>query len=514
MQTSAWSLLFTCLCALSLVNASPLASSSWPTSHNNIQATDATTAQSIDFTREIQQTFIRSFNVVDLADPITLVTVPNAEDKDVLNIWGSGVTGTGYFHYNKATREFKNLDVFHRPGPKSKFHGAYCFATADNAFYAGFKKRIDRYIVNADNKIERTHMYQVLDDDTEDNIVGLVLLKDGHIMVNSKQGILRAVKVDLSAIVATFDIKQAVGDAVPHISNSFAGDESSVYIVTQRDLVRINWDAPTKTYSLAWSTRYYHLEGTVPQFPQRLGPGSGSTPSVTTCKGEKYIVITDGELPMHLSYYHAETGKLEATTLVSFRADNSPHQTTSEQSVAVHECSAFVVNNFIAESIDTMPTYISRTVCAQISDSYRRHVCPTALGFASHGAARFDFNPTSSSIERVWTNEDVSCGTSIPVISTTSKQALCFGKADPSWGVFSWGVMGLNFDNGTLELSEKLSSSYMYFDQNPLFANTEIIADGVIVSGTLGGISMLTGEPLDRNAQPSATDATSDHDEL
>ena len=44
-------------------------------------------------------------------------------------------------------------------------------------------------------------------------------------------------------------------------------------------------------------------------YTSRLGPGSGSTPSVTRCQGRDMVVLTDGELGMALVYLDAETGE-------------------------------------------------------------------------------------------------------------------------------------------------------------------------------------------------------------
>lgn len=44
-------------------------------------------------------------------------------------------------------------------------------------------------------------------------------------------------------------------------------------------------------------------------YTSRLGPGSGSTPTITSCNGRQVVVITDGELDMGLIYYDSETGQ-------------------------------------------------------------------------------------------------------------------------------------------------------------------------------------------------------------
>lgn len=80
----------------------------------------------------------------------------------------------------------------------------------------------------------------------------------------------------------------------------------------------------------------------------RLGPGSGSTPTVTRCGDRSLVVITDGALPMNLLYFAAESGAKAGSRRVQFGADeNGWEPTTSEQSVAVDGCRAFVVRNYL-----------------------------------------------------------------------------------------------------------------------------------------------------------------------
>lgn len=109
-------------------------------------------------------------------------------------------------------------------------------------------------------------------------------------------------------------------------------------------------------------------------YTSRLGPGSGSTPSVTRCQGRDMVVLTDGELGMALVYLDAETGgwgcgrgwdrpsdlyhraSSSHTCLrthtsgeelgraaVDFGPNVDASRVTSEQSVAVRECVAWLV---------------------------------------------------------------------------------------------------------------------------------------------------------------------------
>jgi hypothetical protein len=58
-------------------------------------------------------------------------------------------------------------------------------------------------------------------------------------------------------------------------------------------------------------------------YTSRLGPGSGSTPTVTSCLGRDMVVITDGALDMGLLYLDAESGEVVASTKVGVLMDPS-----------------------------------------------------------------------------------------------------------------------------------------------------------------------------------------------
>lgn len=64
-------------------------------------------------------------------------------------------------------------------------------------------------------------------------------------------------------------------------------------------------------------------------YTSRLGPGSGSTPTITTCQGREVVVITDGELDMGLIYYDIDTGDEIARTKVRPHAHVTPHGASS-----------------------------------------------------------------------------------------------------------------------------------------------------------------------------------------
>lgn len=135
--------------------------------------------------------------------------------------------------------------------------------------------------------------------------------------------------------------------------------------------------APTtrNRFAFKWSTIY----GPEPKwFVGRLGPGSGSTPTITECKGRRLVTITDGALPMNLIWYDTETGKVAGQRKVQFTKDEAGNlPTTSEQSVAVDGCKAFVVQNYMGE--ETLDDDVFCTTAPQPGGVVRAQVRPFQL---------------------------------------------------------------------------------------------------------------------------------------
>ncbi|EKU21862.1 hypothetical protein NGA_0187600 [Nannochloropsis gaditana CCMP526] len=159
-------------------------------------------------------------------------------------------------------------------------------------------------------------------------------------------------------------------------------------------MVRLDMDTSSASLKFRWATPYGR--GGLPWYTSRLGPGSGSTPSLTSCQGRDMVVITDGELRMNLIYLDAET----ARTPVDFGAKVDASRLTSEQSVAVRGCKAFVVNNYVGtDGLDAD---------TQCTDAPRRQGKEELAAFCN------------KALKQLWARDDVSCGTSIPLISGPS----------------------------------------------------------------------------------------------
>ena len=116
------------------------------------------------------------------------------------------------------------------------------------------------------------------------------------------------------------------------VSNSIAfdGKSNGIYVCTAKSITRLTWDLSTLTIKSDWRSDYG--SGSDPWFYGRLGPGSGTSPSIMGPEGlPEYVVITDGESPMNIRFYDAKTGMLRGKHVVEFGGVSNGNSTTGEE---------------------------------------------------------------------------------------------------------------------------------------------------------------------------------------
>lgn len=368
--------------------------------------------------------------------------------------------------------------------------GSYAFVASngtENGFFTTMEDRVARFVLRGGDK----DGYRILQtgelalpaaggNDTQDHLVGLTALDDGTIVAGSKHGTIMAVRMDAQGgfrLQDSLRMEEHTASKLPAlVSNSLSSTGQAVFVVTHRELVRVDLDPNTRKLSLAWATPYHDRD--MPWYVGRLGVGAGSTPSVTECGGRQLVAITDGALPMRLLWYDAGTGSLVGQRTVQFGTqEDGDAPTTSEQSVAVDGCRAFVVQNFMGES-DLDPAVKCASAPRQYSALRRRlgsycqmrldpknpddlfpvRACPVVLGCSAFGAALYELEPPvvaggkgegeeAWSVRRAWAREDVSCGTSIPLISTHPESPIVY-CAGLRKGSNQWALLGMDLATG------------------------------------------------------------------
>ena len=174
--------------------------------------------------------------------------------------------------------------------------------------------------------------------------------------------------------------------------------------------------APSLSLSMAWRAAYDSAED-VPS-PIRLGPGSGSTPSLmgTKADDDRFVVITDGDTVMNMTYFWrdeipADWEQIEGTLsrriagqLPANFGDPEVEQAQSEQSVVVAGYGAVVVNNQARNVPDTET--------GQVVLIYSSFLGNDPL-FQPFGMQKFEWDPDARELKNAWVNTTISSPNSV-----------------------------------------------------------------------------------------------------
>jgi hypothetical protein len=275
-------------------------------------------------------------------------------------------------------------------------------------------------------------------------------------------------------------------------------------------MYRFDWDGENLTQ--AWRAEY-QVDADVPS-PIRLGPGSGSTPSLmgTEADDDRFVVITDGQALMRLVLFWRDEipsdwepiapGK-DRRIACELAVDFGTGTTTaiSEQSVAVRGYSAIVVNDLLTDPTINPPSNLPFAAIAQNLVSALEGGIPEKAPF---GVERIDWDPATRTCETIWANAEISIPNAIPSISETAGLVYGTGQRDGQWG-----LEGLDFVTGdssvwvpagdgacpgdgdgvagalpgVSEVLEVVPDSC----ENSVYAATTVGPDGMVYQGTLAG---------------------------
>jgi hypothetical protein len=367
-----------------------------------------------------QASALIDFNLAD-ANPVSIITQRINEREQLL--WTSTIGNVLVYRQRDGQPELEKVAIYDR-GLNFRFHGSYAFV-ASAAGKSGFYTTVDDCVVRFELTGNENTGYEIIETGRvpipaefnaaqNDHLVGLTVLADGTLAATSKFAVVMA--IGARAGTGQLFLKDAM--SLPsllktdsfQVSNSISSDGLGVFIVTQREMVRVDFAPEENKLSFRWSTIY---GGVMPWMVGRLGPGSGSTPTVTTCEGKTLVTITDGGLPMNLMFFDTESGKMVASKKVQFAKDeNGNLPTTSEQSVAVDGCKAFVVQNYMGgDSLlpdvtcasipsaqqnvrNKLPNFCDSLNFNNGTDLFTVKSCPSVFGCFSMGAAVFEVQPS------------------------------------------------------------------------------------------------------------------------
>jgi hypothetical protein len=310
----------------------------------------------------------------------------------------------------------------------------------------------------------------------DDAIVGLSLTFDGMLALATEQGVVAVLSRDFSRFRAV------TLDAGESISNSIAvSEDGGIFVVTSKRVYRVQWTGTELTQSAdagAWAVDYD--PGPDPPAPGRLGPGSGTTPTLMgTGDEDRFVVIADGRELMHILLLWRDAippdweplapGKdrrIAAEVPITF-GNPGIQRSVTEQSLTVYGYDAMAASNGYNWPFS--------------GDLLRQAVILfSGLPFIQPlGIEKFRWDPTTRTLSSVWSNPSVSVPNGIPCMSSATGLAYCWTASRGQWA-----LSGIDWETGVEVFRRPLGSAAQF---NSVYAATEVGPGGTIGSGSLGG---------------------------
>ncbi len=373
-------------------------------------------------------------------------------------------------------------------GIENAISTAYSFVDLDGTFFAAGQHEVRSFEdatsgdPNSGIQLVDTFHIPTAAVSAGDVITGMSLTYDGEIILISKAGVVMALDRDFT------DFQYVVLPGGENVSNSIAIDEDGgIYVVTESKLFRVQWTGSALSLDEAdgaWSVDYD--SGPAVPAPGRLGPGSGTTPTLLGSGTEdKLVAIADGQVLMHVNVFWrdeipadwsglpGEDPRLAGDAPITF-GDPSATRSVTEQSLTGRGHDVMAVSNAYGPPFDTQGGNLA------VFSSNLPSVAP-------HGAEKFHWDPVTRTLESQWANTTVSCPNGIPSMSAATGYAYCWGARNGYWT-----FEGMDWQTGASVFRKVLLQAST---DNSAYAATEIGPFGSIMSGTLGGATMLFPAP-------------------
>jgi len=508
-----------------------LSPTEWPISHSTSYAQGSS-----PYAGPTPEQSVVAEHVDLLGPPITLATGPRYPD-DGMAIWGA-VLGPSAAVFKLDHDTFTVIDSYvpadeevSPPAIPLGVSGAYSVADPNFNFILGRADFVEifRDSVPGDRSSEielakRVFLPSSAFCRSSDLLVGGVMLSDGMLAFATEQAVLGLIPSDIDQMdpnnviaLPSENGADCTNLAIPDedletVSNSIAADENGgIYLVTDAAVIKYEWDG--STLQKLWRAEY----ASDPPFSVlRLGPGSGSTPSLmgTELDDDRFVVITDGQELMHLvlmwrdeiplGWQPIAPGKdprIACEVPIRF-GDPAATQSLSEQSVLVRGNAAIVVSNLLRDETGLSNPVPALSAALAALEGGNPDVAP-------FGIERVDWDPNSQTCATVWTNSELSLPNSIPTMSAATGLMYALGQRGGAWG-----LEAIDFETGESKMfvaSSQLTCSQEVLDavadsilgplltpvierlpascENSIFAATEVGPDGSIYQGTFQGTS-------------------------
>lgn len=324
-------------------------------------------------------------------------------------------------------------------------------------------------------------------------ITGVNMTYDGHLVVGTIFGLmvidrdLSTIKGNMAFPMASFysNFPPKKGETPEFISNSFAIDmQNAIYVATGSTMNKVAWtgtELSMKAADGAWSESY----STGDYAPTiKYGKGTGSTPTLmgNGVDNDGLVVITDGQNRMNLVAFwrkvRADGNQIadQIEVQCGYEADDMPDFIQSEQSVAVLEDGAFVVNN-IAPSPEGLRDFDQVN---KVGDLVYNVLAIGPIVQPGQGIERFKWNNETHKWQRVWAHPAIASTSMVPAISSTSR-VVCVNTYNPEKG---WQVVGFNWETG--EVVQEVTFGKTSYG-NGAYALIEYFENGDLLFNGIGG---------------------------
>lgn len=381
----------------------------------------------------------------------------------------------------------------------------YSLLTRDNAFIGASARRVFRIDQNDPKDpasgMKLSHEVQLPDalfDNQKtqrsvgipvDTTFGMGMTLNGYLVVNTMGGTVATLDRTTLALVDSYRIEGA--DEV--FLNSFAtGPEvngGAVYVASNQNMYRLVVDKHGKLHadeaSGAWKAPY---ERGVRFAAVKIGDGTGSTPTLMGYgpDEDKLVVFTDGSKKMNLvamwrdqipAGWKQKPGTLSPRVADQRQVDLGDAVPTvqSEQSVAVYDGHAFVVNNIPAQD---KPALAKSGYYVTMLNGMTRP--------AAKGVAMLKWDSAKDQWNTLWTRTDVGSVSVVPMISGGSRMAVINGVYTARQG--EGYHIGMDLDTGKTVLEIATGSDPVF---NGMYAPIKVDAQGRLMYGMAFGLVLM-----------------------
>ncbi len=455
-----------------------LADSPWPISHGHPYNQGAS-----DLAGPIRASKIQQAAGTPVA--VTLA-VSGVDVRGRRVIWGT--TTEEVFKLDHET--FQYIDRIPSATPQgTEVSGAYSLVDRDGAYVvpAGNQLRVygDQQPGNSQSRITLLRQLQV---PTASPIVGLTMTWDGRLVFVTESGLVGSVNRELGD--ARYLLLE---DGRATISNSIAADEAGgVYILTDRYLHQVN--TRESKLELGWSAPYPSDTGT---WPGRLGPGSGTSPTLMGVDGQdEFVAITDGRRQMHmLLFWRHEIPtdwrglagydrRIAAAEPVTFGLKGR-NRAATEQSLTASGYGVAAVSNTYGELSRLQRAGIRRR-CGDTKWCYEKGLIylSNEPNIAPYGVEKFEWDPGSRRLRSQWARPDISCPNGIPGLSEASHAYYCIGQRRADWT-----LEVLDWRSGASRSTSKFPCGFgrRCPQYNSFYAGVQLLGEGTLITGAYGG---------------------------